>query len=140
MRKINYKDFNKIEIELNDISTYNNIINEKVSNKPGVYFFSKNNENEILYIGKAGHNIKFDEKNGHGLKKRLKASRGKVQGEDILTRDWLKKKMLECSLNKVVIYFKYVETDFIPAYIEALLMQEYFSKNKNTIPCWNNKY
>lgn len=138
---INYENIYKLcpngSLFLNKISL--NFIKEIKSNIPnsfGVYIFYKNSKSyeNIIYIGKAGEFTNLGDKKAQGLQKRLTNIRDKkpanIYYKDIFTFLDIEKIILE-----------YFETDenFIPAYIEASLIQEYYLKN-NKLPILNKSF
>lgn len=88
----------------------------------------------IIYIGKAGEFTTFGEKKAQGLQKRLTNIRDKKTA-NIYYKD------IFAFLDIEKIVLEYFETDenLIPAYIEAYLIQEYYTKN-NKLPIINKSF
>lgn len=120
---------------------FNKIIRANVQDKFGIYTWCNPKTNEIYYIGMAGK-IKTDGSlSNHSLQKRLLASRGKdkLTKKDIQTNDFVKKFMKVNSIEVLDFYIAYVKDDMPPAYIEAVLLYEYF-KEKKCLPELNKSF
>lgn len=138
---INYKNiyelFSNSSLIL-DKSTINfaKEINANIPNSFGVYIFYKNSKSyeNIIYIGKAGVITTSGDKKSQGLKNRLTNIRdnksAKIYYKDIFT-----------FLNLSELIIEYFETSqkFIPAFVEASLVQEYYSLN-NKLPVLNKSF
>lgn len=127
--------------EDNGRKIFNKTIREKVDKKFGIYVWVNNSTNEIIYIGMAGR-IKKDGKLGkHSIQNRLLASRRKdktnkkyIQTNDYVC-DFMKKNIVEA----MIFYIMYSKTEEPPAYLEALLLYNYFKKN-NRLPELNYSF
>lgn len=120
---------------------YNKLIRENVPDKFGIYIWCNSQNKEIYYIGMAGK-IKTDGTlSNHSLRKRLLASRGRDREtkKDIQTNDFVKKFMKENKIKTLDFYIAYSKEDVPPAYVEALLLYEYFKENK-CLPKLNNSF
>ncbi|MEZ7820986.1 MAG: hypothetical protein QMB51_01620 [Patescibacteria group bacterium] len=138
---INYKNiyefFSNSSLIL-DKSTINFVkeINANIPNSFGVYIFYKNIKSyeNIIYIGKAGVITTSGDKKSQGLQKRLTNIRDN-KSANIYYKDIF----AFLNLNELII--EYFETDekFIPTFVEACLIQEYFFLN-NKLPVLNKSF
>lgn len=120
---------------------YNKLIRANVADKFGVYIWCNSLNNEIYYIGMAGK-IKTDGTlSNHSLRKRLLASRGRDQKtkKDFQTNDFVKKFMKENKIKSLDFYIAYSTGDVPPAYVEAVLLYEYYKENR-CLPRLNNSF
>lgn len=140
-----------MEINYNNINSYsyNNSsftlnINEKLSKKVkeiklpnsfGIYIVYKNQKSyeNIIYIGKAGE-IKNDGSfKNQGLLKRLTNVRNNKTANNYF-------KELFCDdIDKIIIEYFETSDGIIPSFVEASLVQEYFSKFSK-LPLLNKSY
>lgn len=140
-----------MEINYNNINSYsyNNSsfslnINEKLSKKAkeiklpnsfGIYIIYKNQKSyeNIIYIGKAGE-IKNDGSfKNQGLLKRLTNVRNNKTANNYFTE-------LFCNdINEIIIEYFETSDGIIPSFIEASLVQEFFSKFSK-LPLLNKSY
>lgn len=127
--------------KVNGRKLYNNLIRENVQNKFGVYLWCNPEIDEIYYIGMAGKIKKDGTLSNHSLQKRLIASRGKdkLTKKDIQTNDFVKKFMKENKIKYLDFYIAYSKEDVPPAYVEAVLLYEYYKENK-CLPKLNNSF
>lgn len=103
----------------------------------GVYIiYANSNKGELLYIGKGG----TVHTNGDFGKQQLKERLKKIQ-ENIYREDFFIKKMNEDKQLKALYIEWYIidEKLYLPAYYEAVLIQDYYSKHSK-LPKWNKKY
>mgnify|MGYP000644468070 FL=1 len=138
---INYKNiyelFSNSSLIL-DKSTINFVkeINANIPNSFGVYIFYKNYKSyeNIIYIGKAGVITTSGDKKSQGLQKRLTNIRdnkpANIYYKNIF--DFL-------NLDEIVIEYFETSQKFIPAFVEASLIQEYHSLN-NKLPILNRSF
>ena len=138
---INYKNiyelFSNSSLIL-DKSTINFVkeINANIPNSFGVYIFYKNSKSyeNIIYIGKAGVITTSGDKKSQGLQKRLTNIRdnkpANIYYKNIF--DFL-------NLDEIVIEYFETSQKFIPAFVEASLIQEYHSLN-NKLPILNRSF
>ena len=111
-------------------------INANIPNSFGVYIFYKNSKNyeNIIYIGKAGGMRTSGDKKSQGLQKRLTNIRDNKPANiyyknvfDFLSFDEL-----------IIEYFETYEK-FIPTFVEACLIQEYYFLNSK-FPILNKSF
>ncbi|MCT7485904.1 hypothetical protein N5T98_02375 [Aliarcobacter cryaerophilus] len=111
-------------------------INANIPNSFGVYIFYKNSKSyeNIIYIGKAGEITTSGDKKSQGLQKRLTNIRDN-KSANIYYKDIF----AFLNLNELII--EYFETDekFIPTFVEACLIQEYYLNN-NRLPSLNKSF
>ena len=103
----------------------------------GVYVFHKNErDGEILYIGKSGTILQNGCYEVQCLKDRLNNSQCGMGREK-----FLRKKMEENKEIQQIFIEWYIidEQKYLPAFIEALLLQDYYTEN-SCLPIWNNKF
>lgn len=118
---------------------FNKTIREKVDKRHGVYVWSNTATGEVVYIGMAGK-FKADGKPcTHSIQNRLVASRGKISGTDIQTNDYVRYKMTDHNINSLTFSIMYTKADEPPAYVEALLLYEFFKRTKN-LPKFNSSF
>ena len=111
-------------------------INANIPNSFGVYIFYKNSKNyeNIIYIGKAGVITTSGDKKSQGLQKRLTNIRdnkpANIYYKNIF--DFL-------NLDEIVIEYFETKQRYIPTFVEASLIQEYFFLN-NKLPVLNKSF
>ena len=138
---INYKNiyelFSNSSLIL-DKSTINFVkeINANIPNSFGVYIFYKNSKNyeNIIYIGKAGVITTSGDKKSQGLQKRLTNIRDN-KSANIYYKDIF----AFLNLSELVIDYFEISKKFIPTFVEASLIQEYFFLN-NKLPELNKSF
>lgn len=138
---INFEIEKQIFSELNGREKFNQTIREKVDTKFGVYIWVDKSSEEIVYIGMAGK-IKTDGTLGdHSIKNRLLASRGrdKATKKDIQTNDYISAFMTNNNIDSLNFFILYSKQGEPPAYIEALMLYNYYKKNKK-LPRLNNSF
>lgn len=138
---INFEIKKQIFSELNGREKFNQTIREKVDTKFGVYVWVDKSSEEIVYIGMAGK-IKTDGTLGdHSIQNRLLASRGrdKATKKDIQTNDYISAFMTNNNIDSLNFFILYSKQGEPPAYIEALLLYNYYKKNKK-LPRLNNSF
>ena len=138
---INYKNiyelFSNSSLIL-DKSTINFVkeINANIPNSFGVYIFYKNYKSyeNIIYIGKAGVITTSGDKKSQGLQKRLTNIRdnkpANIYYKNIF--DFL-------NLDEIVIEYFETKQRYIPTFVEASLIQEYYFLN-NKLPELNKSF
>lgn len=135
MEKIKYKEHGTFTFEIGDS------LSQKTKEIPagyGVYrIYANSIDGELLYIGKGGTihtNGDFDKQQ---LKERLK----KKQEKNIYREDFFIKKMNEDKQLKALYIEWYIidEKLYLPAYYEAILIQDYYSKHSK-LPKWNKEF
>jgi len=134
-----------IELQLfrseNGRKVFNQTIKSNVEKKYGVYIWVDTLTKEVLYIGMAGK-IKTNGSLGdHSIQNRLLASRAKDKetGKDIQTNDYIFKFMNDNQINSLDFCVMYSKKEEPPAYIEAVLLYNYYKKNKK-LPILNNSF
>ena len=142
-----YKPILKLSIEWllyekkNGRKLYNKLIRQNVADKFGVYIWCNSKTDKIYYIGMAGKVKTNGSLSSHSLQKRHLASRGrdKKTKKDIQTNDFVKEFMRVNNIEVLDFYIAYLKNDSPPAYIEAVLLNEYF-KQKKCLPELNNAF
>ena len=111
-------------------------INANIPNSFGVYIFYKNSKSyeNIIYIGKAGEMRTSGDKKSQGLQKRLTNIRDN-KSANIYYKDIFS----FLNLDKLIIEYFETSEKFIPAFVEASLIQEYHSLN-NKLPILNRSF
>ena len=106
-------------------------------NKSGIYIICILNDEsgeEIVYIGKAG-TLKTDGFNNRSLHKRINGKQG-----DIKRQKFFSDKIKSGDVKRLKIYwFDTWSVGDLPGYVEGIVIQEYFNKNKR-LPIWNKAY
>ena len=87
----------------------------------------------IIYIGKAGEISTFGDKKAQGLQKRLTNTRDNKSVNSYF------QELFDFDIDKIIIEYFEIDQNFIPAYIEACLIQEYYMKN-NKLPILNKSF
>lgn len=129
--------------EIGGTKKFNDTIREKVKkDEIGVYVWVDKKTKEIVYIGMAGKIKKDNLIGSHSIQKRLLASRGKdkVSKKDISTSDYISDFMKKNAIDTLDFFIMYSKDGEPPAYIEALLIYEYYKKNSNKLPKLNNSF
>lgn len=116
----------------------NESLRDKIKDIPdgyGVYRIYSNSKNgELLYIGKAGtvkNNGTYSKQN---LRKRLA---NKQDGKS--REDFFREKLIKTPKMKLYIEWIIWDNDILPTYIEARLIQKYYSKYLK-LPLWNKSF
>jgi hypothetical protein len=120
---------------------YNSIVRNNVENKNGVYLWVNSENNEIIYIGMAGK-IKSNGKYGsHSIQKRLLAARGKdkMTKKYVQTNDYIRNIMTDKDIQKIKFYIMYSKIGEPPAFLEALLLYEFYKINTR-LPMLNSSF
>lgn len=111
------------------------LIKNKVPNSFGIYIIYKNEKlyENILYIGKAGEiDTKGNEKK-QGLLKRLSNTRDKKTANEYF------KNLFDENIKELIIEYYETPKTFIPSFVEATLIQEYFQIFQK-LPLLNKAY
>ncbi len=127
--------------DVNGRNTYNQIIREKVAANAGIYLWIDKKSDQILYVGMAGA-IKTDGRIGnHSIRDRLLASRikDKKTGKDIQTNDYIISIMKEKDIEYLDIIILYSKAGEAPAFLEALLLNHFYQKEKR-LPILNKSF
>ena len=120
---------------------YNSIVRNNVENRNGVYLWVNSGNNEIIYIGMAGK-IKSNGKYGnHSIQKRLLAARGKdkMTKKYVQTNDYIRNIMTDKDIQKIKFYIMYSKIGEPPAFLEALLLYEFYKINTR-LPMLNSSF
>ncbi|QEZ88359.1 hypothetical protein ACIB15232_0162 [Aliarcobacter cibarius] len=111
------------------------LLKNKVPNTFGIYIIYKNEKiyENIIYIGKAGEidNIGVEKK--QGLSKRLSNTRDKKSANEYF------KDLFNHNIKELIIEYYETPKTYIPSFIEATLIQEYFQTFKK-LPSLNKAY
>jgi hypothetical protein len=131
----------KLFCEYNGRELFNEIIRNKVDKKSGVYIWFDSTKNQVVYIGMAGK-IKTDGSAGdHSIQNRLLASRAKdkITKKDVQTNDYVRDFMNTHNIDTLNFYIMYSKKGEPPAYVESLLLYNYFKTN-NCLPKLNSSF
>ena len=140
MVNTSYKSLKKQFISNSFILTKNDSITDillknKVPNTFVIYIIYKNEKiyENIIYIGKAGEidNIGVEKK--QGLSKRLSNTRDKKSANEYF------KDLFSDDIKELIIEYYETPKTYIPSFIEATLIQEYFQTFKK-LPSLNKAY
>lgn len=103
----------------------------------GVYILRKNTEDgDILYIGKSGTLLQNGSFKAQDLRKRLNNKQTGMQRQDFLS----KKINEDAEIKRIFIEWYIIdERKYLPGFIEALLLQDYFTQH-SCLPIWNNEF
>jgi hypothetical protein len=114
-------------------------VSNDVPNLPGVYYFVRITEvdKQIVYIGASGTVDKEGAFSKQLLKKRLNNIQGCKSRQKFLEQKLQEENILEIQIYWFVT-FEGIFKD-LPGYVEALIIQEYFSEFSK-LPFWNNKF
>lgn len=117
-----------------------NSLSEKTKEIPkgyGVYkIYANSIKGELLYIGKGGTVHTDGGFDKQPLKRRLNNTQENIRREKFFIKKMNEDKQLK------ILYIKWFLIDeklFLPAYYEATLIQDYYSKHSK-LPKWNKKY
>ncbi|MCT7524429.1 hypothetical protein N5T77_05205 [Aliarcobacter cryaerophilus] len=138
---INYKNIyelfsnGSLILDKSNINFKEKIKDSNIPNNFGVYIFYKNIKSyeNIIYIGKAGEISTFGDKKAQGLQKRLTNTRDNKSVNSYF------QELFDFDIDKIIIEYFEIDQNFIPAYIEACLIQEYYMKN-NKLPILNKSF
>ncbi|MBC8266301.1 MAG: hypothetical protein H8E84_04985 [Flavobacteriales bacterium] len=123
---------------LNNRGYYVNLIQENVKESPGVYVWTNDENNKIIYIGMSGK-INNDGTLGNQLlPDRLQASR-KYNGKDLSTKNYLFIKLNELKIQTMKMSIFYSNENEPASYLEAKLLRSYF-QNQGRLPILNNEF
>lgn len=121
-------------------SQYNKLIKKEVPKDTyGVYIWVHSKSRKIIYIGMAGK-VKTNGQLGiHSIENRLIATRGKVNGRDVLTNDYLFNYMQNNNVASLAFYVFKTNAQTPPSYLEAILLYNFYSQN-GVLPILNNSF
>ena len=118
---------------------YRCLINEYLPDGIGVYLWSDSEDN-IIYLGKAG-TLKTDGTyKQHTIRQRNLATRGKVNGRDVLTANYVQQIISNDEMPFMTITALNFDTEeIIPAFFEAQLLQDYYNIERE-LPKYNKSF
>lgn len=127
-------------LQPNGRSIYNQLIrNEIPANSYGVYIWVNTQTGEIVYVGMAGKVKTNGQMGSHSLENRLIASRGKVNGRDILTNDYVFNFMEDTNIEALTFHILYTNKQTPPSYLESVLLYRFYTQN-GVLPKLNNAF
>lgn len=127
-------------LQPNGRNLYNQLIRNQIPlNTYGVYLWINTETGEILYIGMAGKVKTNGQLGSHSIENRLIATRGKVNGRDVLTNDYLFNYMQNNNVASLTFYVFKTNALTPPAYLEAILLYNFYSQN-GVLPIFNNSF
>ena len=139
--EINYKTIYKLFTNSslildNSTISFTKDINANIPNSFGVYIFYKNiiSYENIIYIGKAGVITTFGDKKSQGLQKRLTNIR-----DNKSANIYYKNVFDFLNLDELIIEYFETKQRYIPTFVEASLIQEYYFLN-NKLPELNKSF
>ena len=139
--EINYKTIYKLFTNSslildNSTISFTKDINANIPNSFGVYIFYKNIKSyeNIIYIGKAGEITTSGDKKSQGLQKRLTNIR-----DNKPANIYYKNVFDFLNLDELIIEYFETKQRYIPTFVEASLIQEYFFLN-NKLPVLNKSF
>lgn len=111
------------------------LVKNKVPNSFGIYIIYKNQKTyeNIIYIGKAGEIDNIGTEKKQGLLKRLSNTRDKKTANEYF------KNIFDEDIKELIIEYYETLNTFIPSFVEATLIQEYFQTFKK-LPLLNKTY
>lgn len=110
---------------------------KEIPNGYGVYrIYANSSEGELLYIGKGGTAYTDGNFTEQQLKRRIKNKQENMCREDFFIKKINEDKQLKALY---IEWFIIDEKLFLPAYYEAALIQDYYSKHSK-LPKWNKEY
>lgn len=127
-------------LQPNGRNLYNQLIRNQIPvNTYGVYLWENTETGEVLYIGMAGKVKTNGQLGSHSIENRLIATRGKVNGRDILTNDYLFNYMQNNNVASLTFYVFKTNAQTPPSYLEAILLYNFYSQN-GVLPIFNNSF
>lgn len=127
-------------LQPNGRNLYNQLIRNQIPlNTYGVYLWGNTETGEILYIGMAGKVKTNGQLGSHSIENRLIATRGKVNGRDVLTNDYLFNYMQNNNVASLAFYVFKTNAQTPPSYLEAILLYNFYSQN-GVLPILNNSF
>lgn len=134
MKKLKYKKYGTFTFKIGDSLSQKT---KEIPNGYGVYrIYANSIEGELLYIGKGGTAYTDGKFTEQQLKKRIKNKQENMRREDFFIKKINEDKQLKALY---IEWFIMDEKLFLPAYYEAALIQDYYSKYSK-LPKWNKKY
>lgn len=127
-------------LEPNGRNLYNQLIRNQIPvNTYGVYLWENTHTGEIIYIGMAGKIKTNGQLGSHSIENRLIATRGKVNGRDVLTNDYVNNFMINRNVNSLTFHVLKTNVQTPPSYLEAVLLYNFYSQN-GVLPILNNSF
>ncbi|UOK42516.1 MULTISPECIES: hypothetical protein [Flavobacterium] len=127
-------------LQPNGRNLYNQLIRQQVpANSYGVYIWVKTQTGEIIYIGMAGKVKTNGQMGSHSIENRLVATRGKVNGRDVLTNDYVFNFMKNNKVEALTFHILYTNGQTPPSYLEAVLLYNFY-RQKGALPSLNNSF
>jgi hypothetical protein len=124
----------------NGRSLYNQLIRQQVPlNTYGVYIWVNTITGEIIYIGMAGKIKTNGQLGSHSIENRLLASRGRINGLDIQTNDYVFNFMLQNNIENLTFHILKTNQQTPPSYLEAVLLYNYYTQNQ-VLPILNSAF
>lgn len=134
MKNFKYKEHGTFTFEIGDSLLQKT---KEIPNGYGVYrIYANSIEGELLYIGKGGTVHTDGSFDKQPLKERLNNKQGNMRREKFFIKKINEDKHLKALY---IEWFIIDEKLFLPAYYEAALIQDYYSKHSK-LPKWNKKY
>ena len=127
-------------LQPNGRNLYNQLIRNQIPlNTYGVYLWENTETREIVYIGMAGKVKTNGQLGSHSIENRLIATRGKVNGRDVLTNDYVNNFMLNRNINSLTFHVLKTNLQTPPSYLEAVLLYNYYTQN-GVLPILNSAF
>lgn len=127
-------------LQPNGRNLYNQLIRNQIPvNTYGVYLWENTQTGEIVYIGMAGKIKTNGQLGSHSIENRLIATRGKVNGRDVLTNDYVNNFMINRNMNSLTFHVLKTNVQTPPSYLEAILLYNFYSQN-GVLPILNNSF
>lgn len=127
-------------LQPNGRNLYNQLIRNQIPvNTYGVYLWENTETGEIIYIGMAGKIKTNGQLGSHSIENRLIATRGKVNGRDVLTNDYVNNFMINRNVNSLTFHVLKTNAQTPPSYLEAILLYNFYSQN-GLLPILNNSF
>lgn len=134
MEKLRYKEHGTFTFKIGDS------LSQKTKEIPNGYvvyrIYANSSEGELLYIGKGGTAYTDGNFTEQQLKRRIKNKQENMCREDFFIKKINEDKQLKALY---IEWFIIDEKLFLPAYYEAALIQDYYSKHSK-LPKWNKEY
>lgn len=127
-------------LQPNGTRLYNQLIRDEVpANSFGVYIWENTQTGEIVYVGMAGKIKTNGQMGSHAIQNRLKASRGKVNGRDIQTNEYIFNYMQNNNVESLTFHILYTNELTPPSYLETILLYNFYNQN-GVLPNLNNAF
>ena len=127
-------------LQPNGRNLYNQLIRNQIPvNTYGVYLWENTQTGEIVYIGMAGKIKTNGQLGSHSIENRLVATRGRIDGIDILTNNYVNNFMQVNNVNSLTFHVLKTNVQTPPSYLEAVLLYNFYSQN-GVLPILNNSF